>query len=336
MREYRLKSKIDRKQWWDFVFNHPQGNIFQTPEMFDVFMAAKNNHPLLTAVTNVDNEILGILAAVIQTEYSGFLGKFTSRSIIRGGPLILNNNEEVLDIILKEYNKAICKRAIYTQSRNLWEQGNGFRECFEKNGFMYEGHLNILVDIGQPEEKLWKDVHTKRRNEIRRARREGTLCRELETENEVGEAYDILEEVYGKAKLPLHDRSLFLTAFETLKPKGMIRFFGAINQNKIIGVIAVLCYKDGIYDWYAGSHREYYNKYPNDLLPWEVFLWGKKNGYKVFDFGGAGKSTQPYGVRDYKKQFGGEFVNFGRYEKIHKPALLKLGKLGLKLWQMLR
>ena len=178
MRDYRVTSKIDRKQWSDFVFNHPQGNIFQTPEMFDVFMAAKNNYPVLTAVTNGDNEILGILAAVIQRDYAGFLGKFTSRSIIRGGPLILNNNEDVLDIILKEYNKTINKRAIYTQSRNLWEQGDIFRACFEKNGFLYEEHLDILVDIGQPEEKLWKDVHTKRRNEIRRARREGTSCRD--------------------------------------------------------------------------------------------------------------------------------------------------------------
>ncbi len=129
MREYRVTSKIDRKQWSDFVFNHPQGNIFQTPEMFDVFMAAKNNHPILTAVSNGDNEIVGILAAVIQREYSGFLGKFTSRSIIRGGPLILDNNEEVLDIILKEYNKAINKRVIYSQFRNLWNK---------------EGHENIF------------------------------------------------------------------------------------------------------------------------------------------------------------------------------------------------
>jgi lipid II:glycine glycyltransferase (peptidoglycan interpeptide bridge formation enzyme) len=201
---------------------------------------------------------------------------------------------------------------------------------------MYDEHLNILVNIGQSEEALWKDVHTKRRNEIRRAYKEGTSFRELVTETGVGETYRILEDVYGKAKLPLHDRSMFSAAFETLRPKGMIRFFGAINQNKLIGVIVVLCYKDRIYDWYAGSYREYYDKYPNDLLPWEVFLWGKKNGYKVFDFGGAGKPAKPYGVRDYKKKYGGELVCFGRYEKIHKPLLMQMGKLGFKLWQGLR
>lgn len=338
MEEYQITTEINRTDWSNFVLNHPHGNIFQTPEMFDMFMMTKNNYPVLTAVTNEDREILGILVAVVQMEHSGILGKFTSRSIIWGGPLILNNNKEILDIILKEYNKTICKKAIYSQFRNLWETTNadGFRDCFENNGFMFEDHLNILLNIEQSEETLWKNIHTKRRNEIRRAHKEGTSFSELATEKAIEEAYNILGEVYGKAKLPLYNRSVFSKAFEILHPKGMIRFFGAVHQNKLIGVIVVLCYKDRIYDWYAGSYKEYQNKYPNDLLPWEVFLWGKKSGYKIFDFGGAGKPNQPYGVRDYKKKFGGEFVCFGRFEKIHKPFLMKTGKLAFKVWQKFR
>ena len=36
-------------------------------------------------------------------------------------------------------------------------------------------------------------------------------------------------------------------------------------------------------------------------------------------FGGAGKPDKPYGVRDYKLKFGGQLVNWGRFEKVHKP-----------------
>lgn len=336
MNEYRLATEIDRRQWSDFVWNHADGNIFQTPEMFDVFMMTKNNQPILMAVTDAAGQILGILVVVIQIEYAEFIGKFSSRAIIRGGPLILNNNVDVLNFMLKEYNKVIPKRAIYSEVRNLCQQAGGFKECFEKNGFIYEEHLNILLNIEQPEEALWKNIHSKRRNEIRRARKEGTFTRELTCPKEIEEVYDILKDVYDKAGLPLYDRSMFSSAFGMLRPNGLVRFFGAINRDKLIGVIIVLCYKDRVYDWYAGSRREYYHKYPNDLLPWETFLWGKKNGYKIFDFGGTGKPNQPYGVRDYKKKFGGEFVCFGRYEKIHKPFLMKIAKLGFKLWQELR
>ena len=75
------------------------------------------------------------------------------------------------------------------------------------------------------------------------------------------------------------------------------------------------------------------NKYPNDLIPWEVFLWGKENGYKLLDFGGAGKPDIPYGVREYKRKFGGELVNYGRFTHIHKPILMAFGIFVLWIWQ---
>ena len=333
MREYRPTSKIDRKQWSDFVFNHPKGNIFQTPEMFDVFTAAKNNQPVLTAVINGDNEILGILATVIQREYAGFLGEFTCRSIIRGEPLILNDNPDVLDFILREYNKVIHKRAVYTQSRNLWEQENEFIACFEKNGFMYEEHLDVMIDLKLSENDLKQRMHKERRHNIRRAINKGTILKELKEPKEIEEGIKLIQETYSRIKLPLAHPSLFKAAYNILFPRKMIRYFAAFNHEKIIGIRIVLPYKDLVYDWYAGSSYKDNNKYPNDFLPWEMILWSKRNGYNVFDFGGAGKPEVPYGVRDYKLKFGGQLVNYGRYAKIHKPILMKLGKLSLKLWR---
>ena len=40
--------------------------------------------------------------------------------------------------------------------------------------------------------------------------------------------------------------------------------------------------------------------------------------------------------KDYKKKFGGEFVNYGRFEKVHKPFFFQFGKLGLKIWQKVK
>lgn len=53
-------------------------------------------------------------------------------------------------------------------------------------------------------------------------------------------------------------------------------------------------------------------------------------GYKTFDYGGAGEPNKPYGVRAFKQQMGGELVNFGRYEKIHRPIMYEFGKIGIK------
>lgn len=97
-----------------------------------------------------------------------------------------------------------------------------------------------------------------------------------------------------------------------------------------------LAYGDWLFDYYAGAYSQYYKKYPNDLLPWAVFLWAKRQGFTHFDFGGAGKPDVPYGVRDYKKQFGGELVCFGRYERVNHPKTFAVANQFFTLWRWLR
>ena len=71
-------------------------------------------------------------------------------------------------------------------------------------------------------------------------------------------------------------------------------------------------------------------------MPWgSIFLfpfqYGFKNNLRKFDFMGAGKSNEDYGVRDFKAKFGGELKEHGRFIKINNPFLYSLGKLALGL-----
>jgi len=331
----KIVHTIDRQNWSKFVYNHPNGNIFQTPEMYEVYKRTKNYEPVFLAVVNDSSEVLGILISVIQREYSGFLGGLTTRSIIWGGPLVINDNAQVLGLLLREYDNVVGERALYSQFRNLWDVRKS-SVIFNDFGYCLEDRLNIIIDLSKSEELLWKEVHPKRRNEIRKATKEGILVYELNTQKEIAELHEILSEVYKTAELPIADRSLFVGAFEILSSKDMIKYFGAFDREELIGVICILAYREVLYDWYAGSLRKYYCKCPNDLLPWEVFRWGKKNGYKVFDFGGAGKPGEKYGVRDYKKKFGGDIVHYARFEKIHQPIKSQIAKAGFRLWQKIR
>ena len=331
----KIVHQADRQKWSEFVQAHPQGNIFQTPEIYDVYKHTKNYEPLFLAAVNEDGNILATLLAIIQSDYGNFLGSLTARSIILGGPLVKDDDAVMLTFILQEYENLLGDSAIYTQIRNLADIGGNI-PVFNKSGFLYEEHLNIIVDLSKPEDLLWKEVHSKRRNEIRRAQKEGTYVRELVHISDVEKMYGILREVYHNAKLPLADRSMFMTAFEKLKPLGLCRYFGAFNNGNLVGAICVLAYKQRLYDWYAGSLREHLNKHPNDLLPWEVFRWGKERGYLIFDFGGAGSPHKDYGVRDYKKKFGGKFVSYGRFQKVHNPMKYSLAKMGYSMWRFLK
>ncbi len=86
----------DTKQWSEFVLNQTHGNIFQTPEMAEVYWRTKNYAPVtLAAVDTKDGEMVAVLQAVVIRELSGFLGSFSARAIIQGGHLFVETEKVV-------------------------------------------------------------------------------------------------------------------------------------------------------------------------------------------------------------------------------------------------
>jgi len=331
----KIKEYIRIKAWGEFVKNHPNGSIFQTPEMYDIYLRTENFEPVLLTVVEGE-EVLGILLSVIQKEYTGVLGSISARSIIIGGPLVKDNNPEVLKFLLDEYIQRIKYHVIFSQFRNLWDWGE-LKPIFNNAGFEYDPHLDILIDITLSEEDLWSKINSKARNKIRKSIKSDIVFKTPEPTKEIiDRSYEIFQKIYKNAKIPLADISLFENTVKILAQKNRIQFFCAFKDDQMIGVRIGLLYKDIVYDWYAGSLQEFYKFNPNDFLPYSILVWGHNNGFKTFDFGGAGKPSVPYGVRDHKMKFGGELVEFGRFEQVHKPKLMSVAKAGLELYKLIK
>lgn len=326
---------IDDKLLSEFVFHHSRGNIFNTPELYNIYTKTKNYTPVFLTAVDEDNNILGCILCIIQKEDIGFFSYFTSRSIVWGAPLIKNDDVYITNLLLKELVNKTKHRSIYIQIRNLWNT-NEISKSFLLNKFKYIEHCNILFDLNESYEALFSSIHKGRRKNIRRAERMGIILDEVSNNNEFDYSLSLIKKTYKRINHPFPDESFFKNAKEILSDKKMIRFFVLKLNDEIISTRFVLCYKNLVYDWYAGTDAKHLDKYPNDIFPWEIIKWSKKNGYSVFDFGGAGKSNEKYGVRDYKLKFGGEFVNWGRFEKIHNFFLFKSGKLGLKIWKSIK
>lgn len=180
---------------------------------------------------------------------------------------------------------------------------------------------------------MWNNLHKSRRNGITKSFRLGTTIEDVQDVDSIEEIYKQLQETYRNAKVPLADITLFKSTITELVPKNMAKVWVAKYNNEIIGTIITLTYKNTIYDWYAGSSQKHLKLCPNDVLPWHAIEWGVENGFSKFDFGGAGKPDEYYGVREFKKQFGGDLVNFGRYEKVHSKLKNKVATLGYKLYK---
>ena len=107
-------------------------------------------------------------------------------------------------------------------------------------------------------------------------------------------------------------------------------------DNKIIGGIACVIMPDNtIYELYVcGLDKEYKDCSPSVMATFGAIEYGYKNGLKRFDFMGAGKPDENYGVRDFKEKFGGKLVEHGRFLKINNSFMFNLGKFGLKILSM--
>ena len=330
-------ERINKAEWDKFVGAHPNGNIFHTPEMVELYESNDNLEPLVIACYDEAKRIVGVLVAVNQKEYSGLLGKLTARAIVWGGPLVLEDNAEIASLILTEFDKLCHTKTIFSQFRNLWDT-HPIESGFAGQKYSYEEHLDFHFDLQKGKEALWSAIHPTRRKQINRGMKRGVQTRLIDAHpgKELTACFAILKQVYREAELPHPDITYFENAIRILGSNGYFKMVLAIFNDEIIGFRYFLCYQGLLYDWYAGSDSAHYDKYPNDILPWEILKWGAENGYKLFDFGGAGKPGVPYGVRDYKLKFGGNLVNFGRFEKVHKPVLMAIAKNAFTLWKLFR
>jgi hypothetical protein len=328
-----IVNNLDIDIWKKYVDNHPQGNIFHTPEIFEVFKNAKDFHPEIWAV--IDNQrCLKALFLPVRISYLGsVLPDFTTRAVSYGSFLLDQSKDglKALSILLKEYLNSKRNSIVFTEIRNLYDFGH-LKEIIAREGFIFENYLTYLIDLNMSREKLFNKIGKRTRKHIRRAIRQKDISiNEVKDRSMVSEVYDLLKKTYKHAKILLANKSLFESAFDILQPAGMAKFLIAEKNGTPAAGSVELIYKDTVYGWYQGFDRKYSKYNPNELLIWNILEWSSTNGYRTYDFGGAGRPHENYGVRDFQAKFGGTLYDFGRFNYIHAPAKLILSKLGYRI-----
>lgn len=332
----RVANYLDEGVWGEFVRRHPHGNIFHTPEMFHVFKRTEGYKPMIWAVVD-GGQILALLLPV-QIRLNKFFSSLTTRAVVFGSVLYESGDlgELALGILMDAYLKKMDEKSIFTELRNIHDLGSA-QPVLTKHGFVYEDHLNYLIDLNRPVDSVFQSIGKRTRKNIRRGLNKNLVrIVKVKDRKELDESLQLIEETYQRARVPLADRSLFESAYEELGSKDMVRFFLAYVENEPVATSIELLYKDVIYGWYSGMNRDYSSYVPNELLMWQILKWGTEHGYKFYDFGGAGKPDEEYGVREFKAKFGGELVNFGRNIHVHKPGMLRLSSTGYRVYQTVK
>ena len=323
---------IDKSQWDALIQSSPVATWFQTQEAFGFFDCLSFMEAFAVAVES-EGKLKGLAVGYVQKD-GGRLKQFLSRrAIILGGPLLADDiSNEELATLLNALKDRLKRKAIFIETRNFNDYSR-WRTVFEQCGFGYEPHLNFHVNT-ETKEIAQANIGKHRWRYIRISMRDGAKLVEIPTWEQVEKFYGILTDLFEtKVKTPLFPIAFFKELFKLQSAK----FFLVEYEGEIIGGSICVCLEGRtVYEWVkCGNEHFHKNIRPSSLVTWLGIEYAAENGYPRYDFMGAGKPNEAYGVRDFKAEFGGELVEHGRFVNVCQPVLFGLGKLGIKIMKKL-
>lgn len=322
-------SDIDPQQWQSLVERSPYATWFQTPEAYAFYASSSDELTPFTIGVDEDGQLMGVVVGYTTRETNPIKQLFTCRSIVIGGPLLDESISDNAVTALLCAVKRVTRSSIYVETRNFHDYSR-WRYIFEQCGFAYQPHLNIQVACTAEH-----TMSEQRQRQVKKALKNGVVIAESQSEQEVRDWYQILRQLYRqKVRTPLWSEAFFLHFYYN----GVGKYLLVKYNGKVIGgMMCPIFAGKVIYEWYVcGLDEAYREQYPSVMATYAAIEYAKRNDIPMFDFMGAGLPDKPYGVRDFKMEFAGEVVEYGRYLSIRKPLLYKIGKWGVKMLKKIK
>jgi hypothetical protein len=293
----------------------------------------------------------GVCCGYVTIEKNPLKQYFTRRAIIIGGPVLADDcsTEEAYTLMQAVRRHLMtdtpsAQSPIYIETRNFNDYSK-WRNAFECSGdhlgrrpllpfrwkdalgFSYQPHLNFHFDCTD-KDAIWTRLSETRRRQINKSVKSGTTIEEARTEVEITEWYAILSDLYRRrVKTPLFPLSFFLEFFR--QKRGvylLVKHEGRVIGGMMCPIHAGKC----LYEWFVcGLDTAYKDQYPSVMATWAAMVYAHEHGIPKFDIMGAGVPGVPYGVRDFKAEFGGTMVEYGRFLHVAKPLLYRIGEAGV-------
>lgn len=318
--------EINLQSWENLFKSSPFSTFFQSPECYRFYSELSFLSTFVYAIEE-EGELKALVCGYLIAEKGLIKSYFSRRVIIPGGVLLAKDiSDEALGLLLSEVISDLRRKAIYIELRNLHDYSI-YKDTFQKAGFEYQAHLNYQISISNGGD-VFSNFSENRKRQIKQSIAEGLVCEKTERVEDVRAFFGILQNTYSKKlKLPLFPFEFF----ETIVSKAYGSLLVVKSEDKILG--GILCVGDGnvLYEWFVcGDDGGLPKIYPSVMATRAGIEYAVNNGYRMFDFMGAGKPDKKYGVRDFKARFGGKLVEHGRFLYICSPLLYYIGKIGVK------
>jgi hypothetical protein len=263
--------------------------------------------------------VLALLVSVKVQILPWIFGPVSSRALLYAEPICRSGEQggAALKAIMEEHDRRRRRSVLFTEVRPLSRDGSE-RAALTERGYDHEAYLNYLSDVRLTPEELVQRMNKHGRRDLRAGQRQGMSTDDATCMEGIDALYPILQETFANARVPLANKELFVNALRILSPRKMMKVFLVQHEGTSIAGTVILCHRHTVFFWYAGKRRGN-TLHAMEVVVFAMLEWAHFHNYRTFDYGGAGRPDQTYGVRDFKAKFGGELVDYGRYRKVYSP-----------------
>lgn len=166
-----------------------------------------------------------------------------------------------------------------------------------------------VIDLNLDEETLWKNVHSKHRNVIKKAEKDGVIIECGRTLKLINDYHLIDVETWKRSHQNASSKVQLENRLKSLANNGIIYIAykdGVPQSGAVYYYNEVMCY------YMFGANRNNPHIGSGNLLQWRAILDMKVNGVQKFSFVGCrineDEESKYHGIQRFKERFGGDLV----------------------------
>jgi len=304
---YKLRE-ADNQQWKKLIRQCNRVNLLQTWEYGEAKRVVEGWEPVRYIIFD-DKEPVGLVQILSKS-----LPLFGGVARINRGPLFLYNvvADGVFSEIIKNSLQAICHEIVKNKKNYLViapeiEESEANVHILERLGFGTAGGIpwsSSVLDLSLCEEALFKNLHGKWRNLLRKSEKMDLELEQTYTDEAMTflmEKYSALQREKGFTGVP--ENILMELKSQTKSDNRVQIFFARKDKIRIAGIL-VVTYGDSctyLVGWNTPEGRQLQANY---FLLWRAVVSFKESGCQWFDLGGLNKDRTPT-IAHFKSGLGG-------------------------------
>lgn len=184
-------------------------------------------------------------------------------------------------------------------------------QALQAAGYEAEEGRTYVVPLTPFDEKAcWERIHSKKRNQIRKAIKCGLTVEDTDDPAVADEFYERFEDLMRrKGRVPPYTPDHPRLLFRHLKPAGLLFSLRVRDASGSILATGLFPHDDEeVYFWGGSSWQDGRDLNPNDFLQWSAIRLACERGLKVYNMCGPGR---------FKRGFGGDLVEIRRWHKCY-------------------